>query len=223
MEYRLIRSKRRKKTMTLKVNRVGDVIIYVPFKTPQHAVENFFKKNIPWIQKKMLEHKTHYHSEKRFIEGEGFFYLGNLYPLYFSDKYRDKERLDLIEGHFLSWEKDEPTIRHAFIEWYKKKAFDVLSERVFFYSTLMGLFPTSIKITNALKRYGSCSCKNSLCFSWRIVMAPPSIVDYVVVHELSHIKEKNHSKDFWRLVERFIPDYKSKRRWLKENSHIFYL
>jgi len=207
--------------MTLKIERAGDVVIYAPFKTPHREVENFFRENLPWIQKKISENKTRWKEEKRFVEGEEFYYLGKLYPLYYSNKYWNGDGLRLEEDRFLLDENNRGSIRQAFIQWYKRMAENILLKRVSYYSELMGLFPFSLKITNALKRYGSCSHKNSLCFSWRLVLAPPSIIDYVVVHELSHIKEKNHSKNFWRLVSKFIPDYKSKRVWLRKNRHIF--
>jgi len=209
--------------MTLKIERPGYIVIYAPFKTSHREVDNFFRENIPWIQKKIREGKALWREEKRFVDGEEFYYLGKAYPFYYSDKYEDGDGVRFEEDRFLSGENEKESIRHAFIQWYKKMAGNILLQRVSYYSELMGVFPSSLKITNALKRYGSCSHKNSLCFSWRLVLAPPSIIDYVVVHELSHIMEKNHSKNFWRLVGKFIPDYKSKRVWLRKNHHIFYL
>lgn len=222
LKYRLIRSKRRKKTIALKINRESDVIIYAPSKTPEREIENFFMKNLPWIQKKILESKSRFPYEKSFKEGEEFFYLGAPYPLKYTSESEYGCDLRFIDGCFILYEKDKESIRKAFIEWYKEKAYEIVSEKVRVYSKLMGLSPHSVKITGALKRYGSCSYKNSICFSWRIVMAPFHIIDYVVVHELCHIKEKNHSQRFWGMVEKFVPDYRSKRAWLKENNHIFH-
>ena len=80
---------------------------------------------------------------------------------------------------------------------------------------VMGVAPTGIKITGAKTRWGSCSSKNSINFSWRLVMADDEIIDYVIVHELAHIKELNHSPRFWAVVEGTLPDYKSRRSRLK--------
>ena len=79
----------------------------------------------------------------------------------------------------------------------------------------MGLNPTGIKITSAEKRFGSCNGKNSICYSWRLMQYPAEAIDYVVVHELAHIKHKNHGKEFYRLIENFLPDYKNREKLLK--------
>ncbi|MGN0572155.1 MAG: M48 family metallopeptidase [Candidatus Fimenecus sp.] len=90
-----------------------------------------------------------------------------------------------------------------------------IPRRVAFYAEQMGVQPTGVKITSAKTRFGSCSAKNSLCFSWRLMLYPPEAVDYVVVHELAHIKEKNHSHAFYRVVASILPDYKAREKLLK--------
>lgn len=85
------------------------------------------------------------------------------------------------------------------------------------YSKIMGLRPTSVKITSAEKRFGSCSGKNSLCFSWRLMAYPTAAVEYVVVHELAHIKHHNHSPAFYALIEKYMPDYRQRQKLLKIN------
>lgn len=97
----------------------------------------------------------------------------------------------------------------------KAKAHAYLSDRTGFFSELMGLEPTGIKITSAKKRFGSCSRKNSICYSWRLMQYPPEAIDYVVVHELAHIKYKNHGKEFYKLIEKYLPDYKNREKLLK--------
>lgn len=91
-----------------------------------------------------------------------------------------------------------------------------LPARVDYYSRRMGLAPTGIRITGAQKRFGSCSGKNSLCFSWRLMLYPAEAVDYVVVHELAHIRHHNHSAAFWALVEKTMPDYRVREKMLKK-------
>ena len=97
----------------------------------------------------------------------------------------------------------------------KAKALPYLSERTAYFSEKMGLEPTGIKITSAKKRFGSCSGKNSICYSWRLMQYPPEAIDYVVVHELAHIVHKNHGKEFYRLIEKILPDYKKRENLLK--------
>ena len=97
----------------------------------------------------------------------------------------------------------------------KRKAHRIIPSRVQYFSDIMRLKPTGIKITSAAKRFGSCSGKNSLCFSWRLMLYPPEASDYVVVHELAHIFYKNHGPDFYRCVERYLPDGRQRRALLK--------
>lgn len=97
----------------------------------------------------------------------------------------------------------------------KSLAKQVIPERVEYYSRLMNLYPTDVKITSAKKRFGSCNGKNSLCFSFYLMKYPIEAVDYVVVHELAHIKHHNHSKDFYKLIKKYLPDYKERERLLK--------
>lgn len=92
---------------------------------------------------------------------------------------------------------------------------DVIPKRVEYYSKIMNLCPTGIKITKAKKRFGSCNGKNSLCFSCFLMKYPMEAVDYVVVHELAHIKHHNHSKDFYNLINYYMPDYKQREKLLK--------
>ncbi len=97
----------------------------------------------------------------------------------------------------------------------KSKAQKIIPEKVSHYAEIMGLKPTGVKITSAQKRFGSCNGKNSLCFSYILMQYPESAIDYVVVHELAHIVHKNHSRDFYTLVESYLPDYKQRQMLLK--------
>ena len=97
-----------------------------------------------------------------------------------------------------------------------KSAKEILPKRVEYYSSLMDLKPTSVKITKAKKRFGSCSGKNGICFSCYLMLYPMEAVDYVVVHELAHIKHHNHSREFYALIKRYMPDYKKREKLLKQ-------
>ena len=96
------------------------------------------------------------------------------------------------------------------------RARDYLPGRVEQYAGLMGLRPAGISITGARKRFGSCSAKNRICFSWRLMQYPEAAIDYVVVHELAHIRHKNHGPDFYAFVEEILPDWRERRALLKE-------
>ena len=96
------------------------------------------------------------------------------------------------------------------------RAKEYLPMRVDYWSGIMGLTPTGLKITSARTRFGSCSGKNSLCFSWRLMQYPPEAIDYVVVHELAHIRHHDHSPSFYALIERYMPDWRERMKLLKE-------
>ena len=98
----------------------------------------------------------------------------------------------------------------------RKQAKEYILPKVEYYSRLMNLYPKSVKITSAKTRFGSCSGTNSLCFSLYVMLYPKEAVDYVIVHELAHIKEKNHGRNFYAIVEKYMPDYKSRVKLLKK-------
>lgn len=98
----------------------------------------------------------------------------------------------------------------------RKRAIEIIPPKVAYYGGLMGLIPTGITITSAEKRFGSCSGKNRLCFSWRLLRYPDAAIDYVVVHELAHIRHKNHGKAFYALIASYMPDYKDRKKLLKD-------
>ncbi|MFC1568317.1 M48 family metallopeptidase [Candidatus Margulisiibacteriota bacterium] len=93
----------------------------------------------------------------------------------------------------------------------------IIPQRVKYYSEMTGLKPACVRISSARKRWGSCGAKGTLNFAWRLVLAPPPVIDYVVVHELVHLVERDHSRRFWSRVGEVMPDYKVQRRWLRSN------
>ena len=97
----------------------------------------------------------------------------------------------------------------------KKNALPYLKERTEYFSAIMGLEPTGVRITSAKKRFGSCSAKNSICYSWRLMLYPKEAIDYVVVNELAHIAHKNHGPQFYALIEKYLPDYKEREKLLR--------
>ena len=108
-----------------------------------------------------------------------------------------------------------PELNEQQIKILKEKAREILPERVKFYSEIMSLFPSAVKITSAKTRFGSCSGKNSLCFSLYLMRYPNEAIDAVVVHELAHVRHKNHSPAFYAEIERYLPDYRQRAKLLK--------
>ena len=114
--------------------------------------------------------------------------------------------------------KDRPAPGKHLINEYRSRARKIITERCEYFASKMNLKYSALRINGAKKRLGSCSAKNSLNFTWRLIHAPQEIIDYVVVHELCHIEVKNHSSRFWNKVKIFYPDYQAAKKWLKENS-----
>jgi len=220
LNFQLVRSKRRRKTISLRIKDDGKIIVYVPYHTPKREVKGFIKEKGSWIIKKISEkERSAKETEKAFIPGEKFLYFGESYPLEIGNTNNKGFPLKLYFGKFILGQDHLDKARDLFIYWYKREAKEKIEERVDYFSKRLQLIPEGLKITSAKYRWGSCSRNNRLSFSWRIIMAPLSVIDYVLIHELVHIKEKNHSERFWTYLETILPDYRERRLWLKKNGH----
>lgn len=218
---KIIRSRRR--TIELQINSDSSLIVRAPLRVSERYINKLVYKKRLWISKKqefMLRQKQ-LTKQKEFISGESFLYLGNTYKL----QIVDNSKLPLLPlslesstGTFFLSRTHLDKAKELFMLWYKEQAKQKITERVDFYCSQTGLKYNKVRITDAGSRWGSCGSKNSLNFNWRLIMAPPGVLDYVVVHEVAHITEKNHSKRFWLKVETIFPDYKIHRKWLKENK-----
>jgi len=214
---RIIRSNR--KTVAIRVLRDGTVEVRAPRSISDVELNVIIASKEAWIKKKLAELnvKNSKIREHKFAEGELFLYLGHEYKL----KLVDEQDVPLkLHGSFLLFRSYLPFARQLFISWYTNRAYERIGERLRHYSKLMNLKYTKMGITGAQRRWGSCSTAGSINFSYRLVMAPIDVIDYVVVHELAHIKHPNHSKKFWAEVEAVIPNYKEREKWLKENEHL---
>ncbi len=221
LNYQIVRSKNRKRTMTLKVERNGTVVILVPERTPKEEIHRFFKSKVPWIAKKLKEYEEligKIGGPRKYVAGERFFYLGEEYPLEVTEG--KVARLTLSRGIFRLCNDHNADGREMFLTWYKTRAREIFAERVAFYGRQLNLVWNGIRITSARTRYGSCSSDDRLSFSYRLVMAPYDIIDYIVVHELAHIAVKNHSRTFWEYVERVMPDYRRRKSWLATRGYL---
>jgi predicted metal-dependent hydrolase len=115
-------------------------------------------------------------------------------------------------------ESRDSLIREALIEWMKQQAATEVKNSVEIYAEKYNLYPRFIRIKTQKSRWGSCGARNDINLNWLLILTPPKVLEYVVIHELCHIQERNHSADFWQLVEQNCPDYKQHRLWLKQNG-----
>jgi predicted metal-dependent hydrolase len=109
----------------------------------------------------------------------------------------------------------------AFKKHCRAQALSCVEQKIAQYGKLLGVRPHKIRINSATTRWGSCSAQNNINFPWRIALLPPTVVDYIVVHELAHIKEKNHGPRFWKAISGILPDFKNQRVWLRKNAHLY--
>ena len=209
-----IRSKRR--TLALIVKPDGSLIVRAPLKSSEKSIKEFIEKNRDWIRKKQAQARAFVSpAPKQYDHDEKFLYLGNQYPLEIVPS--QKQPL-LFNGNFKLAEHAQSRAPLEFERWYRARAHEILVERVQYYAAEHGFKFQGIRINSARTRWGSCSAKGSLNFSWRLILAPMESVDYVVVHELVHTQIHNHSQRFWREVESIMPDYKVRRMWLKKHG-----
>jgi predicted metal-dependent hydrolase len=218
---KIIKSKR--KTIALQITDNATLIIKAPFDISNETLNQILLKHIKWIEKKKreIEARVVKFKSKKFVSGEEFLFLGRYYKLKIVDNQDIPLKFDNI--YFYISRRVLPDAKEHFIKWYKKKAYEKISERVTLHAQEGKFKYNKIKISNAEKRWGSCSYRGNLNFSWRLIMAPLSVVDYVVAHELVHLKVKNHSKYFWDEVKILIPDYKKHISWLKLNAYLLKL
>jgi predicted metal-dependent hydrolase len=214
---RLIRTRR--KTIALIVEDDGSLTVRAPLRVSNKRILELVEQKSEWIQSKreLVRALPPVLHRKAYATGETFWYLGDTYPLEIVPETAQPLHLD---GKFYLAQAALPDAGAAFTHWYKQQAMQVIGERARWHADRHGFSYRRIKITSAQGRWGSCSHQGSVCFTWRLVMTPLEEIDYVVVHELVHLVEKNHSKAFWGKVEAILPDYKARRKWLKENNQL---
>lgn len=214
---------RKRKTMTITVEAPDKVTVIVPVGMNEEVIKNNVMTRADWIVKKLDEFKDiqPVAVKKRFINGEAFMYLGKNYSLQIelTDSLQVPE-VKLYRGKFIIYtpSENEEILKMAVEKWYRKKAQEIINERVDYYQFVIGIKPAKVTIKEQKKRWGSCSSKGNINFNWKLIMAPPAIIDYVVVHEMAHLVHLNHSREFWNLVESILPDYKERKEWLNNNG-----
>lgn len=229
-----VRVSRRRKTIGIIVHRTGRLSLALPYRCPLTAVEAAVRKKLPWVRRKLaeMEHLGQLPEPRRYVDGETFPYLGRTYRLALVDRTggrravpgeRDSSgRADTVRLHRGRFELDRALAgdeRSQMVAWYTARGRDWVEKRMAIFAPLVGAEPAVLSVRDLGRRWGSCSAKGKVSFHWQIMLFPPLIADYVIVHELAHLRELNHGKEYWRLVEAIIPDYRERRAWLAGNGH----
>lgn len=216
IEYEIIRRKR--KTSSLIIERDGTIKIIAPEDLNNQKVEELIEGKRYWIYSKKAELEDLNSSKvhRKFKSGQGFLYLGSSYRLEITEK-TDKD-LKLYRGRFYLKKSKIDESSELFKAFYKEKGLNKIEERVELYKWKMGVNPKNIRIMELKNRWGSCSDEGTLNFHWKCVLAPITIIDYIVVHELAHLIYKDHGDEFWNTIDKVIPDYLKRKQWLRDNG-----
>ena len=210
----------RLKTVSIQVSR-GKVKISVPKNLEQFKIDKILKSKSKWIKKKLfLQSKITSFRNKEYVSGEDFLYLGRHYRLKIT--IGQKYNTEFKDGYLKVTVKDKSNtqkIKRLIKKWYLEKAQLHLNKMTLDLSKELSVGFRSVKVRNYNSRWGSCSSTGKIFYNWRIIMAPVKIINYVVLHELVHLKEHNHSKRFWKLLKSYYSDLDYAKQWLVYNSH----
>ena len=228
IKLKIVRTERRKTVLIEVDNPV--VTVKVPKTLSRERLEALLTKRKGWIKDKLeTQEAMPPMRTKEYVNGEAFAYLGRTYRLKIIPGEQGKP-VKLRNGYLevpvaknLKNEGRRASIRCALTEWYTSHALVRLESKCTRYGRVLGVAPASVKVDDYKTRWGSCSSTGKLSFNWRVILAPHSIVDYVVVHELCHMLEHNHSAKYWKHVRTVIPDYKACRDWLKKHGAYLFI
>ncbi len=212
VDFTVIRSNR--KTAAIYIRPDASVEVRAPLKMPLREIERFVAAKEAWIRAKLSLVEERQTEQAAFVltYGDSVLYRGAAYPI----AARPGRRVGFDGACFYMSPGLEPEqIKAACVQVYRLLAKQLLTEKTLQFAAQMGVSPAGVKITGAKTRWGSCSLHGSISFAWRLVMAEEDTIDYVVVHELAHLRQMNHSERFWRAVAEVLPDYQQRRAKLR--------
>lgn len=212
---------RKRKTMEIRIEPPGIITVIAPLKTPEAIVIERTKTKANWILKKKKFYKENDYKkpERSYKTGETFMYLGQNYSLEVKLDLSNKKAKVYLEPEkicVMASSEEGEFIKVALVKWYKERAMEKVNERVLYFQKYFFNTPRSVRVKEQKKRWGTCTGRDDLLFNWRIIMAAPEALDYVVIHEMCHMMEKNHSKQYWKLVSSIMPDYKERKALLEK-------
>jgi len=203
-------------------------MLRAPFREDPETITAFVAEKRIWIHQKLAKKKAinHVSHHREFVNGQGFLYLGNSYRLRFInneqigkfEKSTDGFVLKLRHGYFELYETQKHNARNHFISWYKRQTEIKLKERMPRYDKRVGVRVEKLRVSDLGHRWASLSRNGMVNLNWRTVMAPIGVFDYILVHEMAHMIVRRHSKEFWSLISRIMPDYKERILWLNEHG-----
>lgn len=217
VDYRLVR-RRGRRGISMRVDGEG-LAVSAPLSMPAAIVEALVRENEPWIVKKLREWSGRRVPRASWTDGARLPFLGGGLALRLVPHGRSGAQREGDELLVRTRGGTEAEVRRAVVAWYRRVAREYLGERVRLLAARAGLVPPSFILSSAMGRWGSCNSKREVRLTWRLMKAPPELVDYVACHELAHLAHMNHSPAFWAEVERQCPDYRRLRERLHAIDH----
>ena len=227
-DYSIRRSQRAKKTRIIVTTEKVEVV--APLRVSERKIHDFVESQQDWIvsaTEKVIKNKQSINkwTPEKYTDGVTVPFRGEQHKIQL--KATQARRINIVfeSGVFnihlpedLKTEDHHQLIRQSLMQWMQSQAAEDVKQMIDIYAKKYNLYPRNIRLKTQKSRWGSCGIHNDINLNWLLILTPPKVMEYVVIHELCHIQERNHSANFWALVEQHCPDYKELRLWLKQNG-----
>jgi predicted metal-dependent hydrolase len=222
IEYQLLRSEQRR-TADIVIERNGLVSVRVPDHLTEEQADAVVERKRLWIYRNLAEWRDLNATRvvREWVNGEGFLYLGSSYRLRLVQE--QTEPVKLLDGRFCLLRSiveagGEQAAKRAFEKFYTEKALERIQKRVAHFSPKVGVSPVSVEVKEIGYRWATCTSDGRMSFHWKCMMASPKAIDYIVVHELCHMRHRDHTDTFWNEVDKVMPEYLERKAWLREHG-----
>lgn len=207
----IIKSSR--KTLSLSIGQDGKIVVHAPNKMKDELINNFIRQKQDWLATKLSIIRNNQNKYDDVLHLKKFLLYGKQISIYMADV----KKIEVSNDYILVPKKIEAAkVQQSIVNFYRKTAKEILTKRLGYLQSVLKIRCSNFKIANSKGRWGSCNSAGVITINWRVIMMPPECIDYVIIHELCHLIEMNHSKRFWTLVETFLPNYNALRQSLKE-------
>lgn len=215
IDYSIVYSKR--KSISIIVERDRRVIVRAPENTSVEFIDREVQKRKRLLKSKIDHNQKYPYSKqlKEFVSGESLLYLGKEYKLYVVDEPLAGVQFD---NKFFISKADQKMANQLFKEWYINSAIKLIVPKATAIAARIGVKYNNLNIIDLKYRWGSCTPKDNIHLNWRLVKAPMTVIEYIIVHELTHLLEANHTPEFWNRVAAQLPNYDKAKQWLRENG-----
>ena len=222
----ITRKKGRFTSVTMRVKPDGVVYVTAPRLMPQFVLNQILHTREEWFKKQIARYAQQKKESKQYKSGEHILYFGKEYPMKLHVSFNHLvTKIEFIDSIFHVFvhaghpeAKQKELIQKTFKRWFMSEGKAYLIQRANYFASLIRMEYKSLTLKTVSSIWGSCSRDQKLTFNWKLILTPPEIIDYVVAHEISHLKHKHHQKSFWDQVELFDPDHRKHRAWLRKNS-----